>query len=317
MARTRDTQPDVAERIYQTYEDDAGDWRRDHLGASLIGHRCDRYLWLSFRWAADPKYAGKLLKLFERGNQEETWIVRDLRRAGFKIRVLDTDGKQFSVDNGPHLGGSVDGLIVGLSDDPHETHILEVKTSNRKNFDRLKDKGVKSAQPRHAAQMQFYMLGLGIKKALYVAICKDTDEIYAERLNFDEKKAVALRDKGTAIVNASDPPAKMDKDYPPCVLTSKDGTRYPCDFYELCHGKAMPERSCRTCVESTPCTNVDGDSTWICGLLETQLDSEAQRKGCDLQLSIPPIVNAKVVSLLTEEREVTYQFEDGTQEIEA
>ena len=309
MARIfRDKQPGVAELIYKSYERDAGDWRRDHLGASVLGHRCDRYLWLSFRWALDPKHPGKLLKLFERGNREEIWITRDLRRAGFKIRAMDSDGKQYLVDNGPHLGGSVDGLITGLPDDPDETHILEIKTANRKSFTRLREKGVKSAQPRHAAQMQLYMLGLDIKNSLYVAICKDTDEIHAERVIFDEKKAVALRDKGVSIVEAVEPPDKLDKDFPPCVLTSKDGTRYPCDYFELCHGKAMPERNCRTCVGSTPTQ----EGTWHCSLpsMDTDLSPVEQREGCGKQISIPNIVNAVVVSV---EDSITYQFDDGTQ----
>tara|TARA_R100000808_G_C2123199_1_gene134025 strand:+ start:301 stop:918 length:618 start_codon:yes stop_codon:yes gene_type:complete len=201
----------------------------------------------------------------------------------------------------------VDGLIQGLPDDPHETHILEIKTANRKNFDRVRDKGVKSSQPRHAAQMQLYMLGLGIKKALYVAICKDTDDIYAERVTFDEKKALALRDKGVRIVEADEPPARLDPDFPPCVLTSKDGTRYPCDFYELCHGTAMPERNCRTCVHSTTSSV---ETSWSCAATGSELSPADQRTGCGSQMSIPPIVNAEVVSV---EDSITYQFDDGTQ----
>ena len=44
---------------------------RAHLGASLLGHPCDRYLWLMFRWAVIEKFDGRILRLFQRGQREE------------------------------------------------------------------------------------------------------------------------------------------------------------------------------------------------------------------------------------------------------
>ena len=58
---------------------------RPHLGASTLGHHCDRWLWLSFRLAVIPKFPGRVLRLFERGQNEESVIVRNLKRIGIDI----------------------------------------------------------------------------------------------------------------------------------------------------------------------------------------------------------------------------------------
>lgn len=309
-AQRKELEQQLVNSIYQGYKENEEDWRRDHLGASILGHRCDRYLWLTFRWASKPDHGGQLLKLFARGQREEHIVIRDLRTAGLIVTPVNCDtGEQFRIPEG-HLGGSADGLVEGVPGNP-DVHVLEIKTSNKKSFERLKSKRVRSAQPKHFVQMQIYMDGFGLKDALYVAVCKDNDEVYVELVALDQKIADKHKARAADIISAQEPPAKLDAEFPPCVLTSKDGTRWPCDFYELCHGKAMPERSCRTCTESTPCTNEVGDRTWVCGLLETRLDSEGQRKGCDLQLSIPAIVNANVAALTTEDRQITYQFADG------
>ena len=47
---------------------------RPHMGCSILGHPCDRYLWLSFRWAVIEKFKGRILRLFRRGQLEENTI---------------------------------------------------------------------------------------------------------------------------------------------------------------------------------------------------------------------------------------------------
>ena len=59
---------------------------RPHMGCSQLGHPCDRWLWLSFRWAVQPTFPGRILRLFRRGQNEETTIISDLRAIGLDIR---------------------------------------------------------------------------------------------------------------------------------------------------------------------------------------------------------------------------------------
>lgn len=296
-----------AAALHASYEARQGDWRRDHLGASLVGHACDRFLWLSFRWALAPQHRGQLLRLFARGEREEAWIVEDLRKAGFEVEDRDPDtGKQFTVRWG-HLGGSCDGRVLGLLEAPKTEHVLEVKTFNAKQFDWLKKNGVKKAKLQHWVQMQVYMRGLQLDRAYYVAVCKDTDEIWTERVRLDTKAADAAIARALAIIAAPEPAPRLDAAAPPCVLVSKDGTRWPCDYFELCHGEAMPARSCRTCISVTP----RADGTWHCERKQALLDGAAQRAACGDHLTIPAAVNAQVVAVDEAKRRITLAMPSG------
>lgn len=287
----------------------AEDWRRDHLGASLLGHGCLRYLWLSFRWVMAPGHSGKQLRLFERGNRAETWLIEDLRAADVEVWDRDPNtGEQFRVKWHGHLGGGLDGVVIGLLESPSKPHLLECKSHGSKSFARLLEKGVKGSKPEHYAQMQAYMLGMDLECAFYLAVNKDTDELYAERVRFDRAFAEQLVAKGKSIIDAAEPAPPLEaKDYPPCVYTSKDGTRWPCQFYDQCHGdRVVPEKNCRTCASSTPMP----DGTWACDLHHV-LDSSKQRAGCSSHLTIPALFNAQPCAVNEAARKITYQFADG------
>ena len=49
---------------------------RPYLGMSQIGHHCERYLWLSFRWCFDSYFEPRMLRLFARGHREENYSIR-------------------------------------------------------------------------------------------------------------------------------------------------------------------------------------------------------------------------------------------------
>lgn len=293
------------------------DWRRDHLGASLIGHPCDRYLWLSFRWALNPHHKGKLLRLFERGHREEAWIVEDLRAAGFAVQDRDpATGEQFRVTwHGGHFGGGLDGMVSGLLEAPKTTHVLEVKTHNLKSFEKLQKDGVKRSKPQHYAQMQTYMRGRGLERAYYVAVCKDNDELYTERVHLEPAYADELIARARQIIDAPEPPArKPEPDYPPCLYTTAEGVQHPCQYRDLCFGDGvMPERNCRTCIDATPAPG----GTWRCAKFECEIPKENQRFGCQEQLTIPSIVNMQVASVDEHGRRITYQAADGRTFVEA
>lgn len=306
-----EVEANVHHAIYQAIKDNAEDWRRDHLGASLIGGKCDRQLWLGFRWAADPGHSGRQLRLFRRGDNEEASMVYDLRLAGMKIEEVNPDtGLQHRVKWG-HFGGSCDGIATNVPGLPADERVLlEFKTYSAKSFAYLKSKKVRASKREHFAQMQVYMHGLKLERALYIAVHKDTDEIYVQLVDYDEDAAIECLELARRIIDMPEPPPKMDKDQIPCVYVSKDGTRWPCDYYGLCHEAQMPERNCRTCVSSTPVgESPAGVPAWHCSLNNAYITSAEQRAGCGRQCSIPPIVNADVVDV--GERRVTYQFDNG------
>ena len=66
-----------------------------------------------------------------------------------------------------------------------------------KSFRELVAKGVAEAKPQHQAQMQIYMHLTGLTRAMYVAVCKDTDDLHVERVRADADAAERLLAKAT------------------------------------------------------------------------------------------------------------------------
>lgn len=58
---------------------------RAHLGGSMIGKKCERELFYSFRWFKRPTFDGRMLRLFNRGHKEEFRFVEYLRMIGIEV----------------------------------------------------------------------------------------------------------------------------------------------------------------------------------------------------------------------------------------
>jgi len=257
---------------------------RPHMGASMLGHPCDRWLWLSFRWAVIEKFEGRILRLFRRGQMEEATIISDLEAIGIVFR--QTDG-QARVDFGSHVSGSVDGIIEsGVPDAPKARHVAEFKTHALKSFEDLFSQGVQKSKPMHWAQMQVYMHGLGIHRALYVAICKNDDRIYTERLHYDHNAAEKLVDRGRRIALADRMPEPL----------SSDPTWWECKFCparKFCHQTKLTEQvNCRTCAHST----ATAAGNWECAKWGNDIPDDWQHKGCSSHVLHPDLVPWKMRS---------------------
>ena len=255
---------------------------RPHLGASLLGHPCDRWLWLSFRWAVQEQFPGRILRLFRRGQMEEDTIVSDLRAIGLDVRGT-TGGKQTRVDFGAHVSGSLDAIIErGVPEAPKARHIAEFKTHSKKSFDEMVKDGVEKSKPQHWVQMQVYMHGTEIDRALYVAVCKDDDRIYTERVKYDKAAAEKAIERGQRIALADRMPEPMP---------GASASWYQCKFcaaYEFCHESKLTKHvNCRTCLHST----AERDGRWTCAHWGSDIpDVTAQLAGCDEHLLHPDLV---------------------------
>ena len=174
---------------------------RRYLGASVLGDPDDRGLWLSFRGVFEPQFSGRILRLFRRGHLEEVTAAQDLIAAG--CVVSHTGADQLAVNLGGHLGGHADGIIEsGVPEAPKTRHLWECKTHSKKSFDDVVKNGVRKSKDQHWIQMQCYMHGLGLTRALYYAVCKDDDAIYTERVEYDKTAALAAIDRGYRITTA-------------------------------------------------------------------------------------------------------------------
>lgn len=248
---------------------------------------------------------------------------------------------------GGHFSGHFDGLVRGVPDAPTKWHLLETKTSSAKAYRRLAypqckncnrynkpdsaecyncgseemrpPKGVREAKPVHYAQMQVYM-GLAPKHwqewpiegeppraALYMVHCKGTDELYLERVHFDEQAFHELGRKAKSIIEAEAPPERIayTADYYKCGW---------CDFKGICHGNEVPRVDCRTCIHSTPTQDGRG---WVCERHQPGVIGAAAAMACPDHLYIPPLLESVLGDVVNYDRSGTerdvdwIEYEDG------
>ena len=282
-------------RIYDHYQQQ-GDSQtpRPYLGASILGHECERALWYIFRWAYSNKvtcykvddHSGRIYRLFKTGHREEARIIEDLRNIGLTVHDVDPNhGRQFRVEQfGGHFAGHMDGVILGLVESPKTWHVFEAKTYSVKRFKELTEKGVKESAPTYYAQCQIYMGLTGLTRTFFLAVEKDTEQFYMERLKFDKQAFEALLEKARRVIFADHAPEKISKD--PSFYKCK-----MCDARPICHGsRDFPKMNCRTCMHVTP----EQNGSWTCSLLDKTLSYDDQLKGCINHLTNPTMVNSAV-----------------------
>jgi hypothetical protein len=247
------------------------------------------------------KFPGRILRLFETGQLEEARLVRNLRHIGATVLDVDPEsGRQWRVvAHGGHFGGSLDAVALGLPETPKTWHVLEFKTHSAKSFRELTAKGVAAAKPQHMAQMQVYMHLTGITRAMYVAVCKDTDDLHLERVRHDAEVAERLLAKAGRIIAAPRPPARVSEDpnFWECRF---------CNHHPVCHWGNAAAVTCRSCLHSTP---VEGG--WHCARFDRALDREAQQSACPKHLFVPDLVPGDVTDAGNDH--VAYRMADGTQ----
>lgn len=284
---TNFTRSPVVEAIYKWHEKLNSDWRRDHLGASVLGNKCERALWYGFRWCSPPDHDGRLLRLFKTGHLAESRFVAELRGIGATVYDLDPQtGRQWLLkapNLGGHVGGSMDAAIHNLPGAEKTWHVGEFKTHSDKSFNELVKKGVKGAKPLHFVQMNAYMGWTGMERAFYLAVNKNNDELHAERVEFDKPAHDKTMEKAHRVVFAAGPLSKMNED--PSWYECKF-----CDHASTCHGARVPPATCRTCVHATPVVEGDG-AVWRCAKHDNDVLTPAtQRAGCEEHLFIPPLL---------------------------
>ena len=294
----------TVDAIYASYAESQESGYREHLGASIIGTECERALWYGFRWTTRSHFEGRLLRLFQTGHLAEARFVADLRGIGATVLDVNPDtGKQWNCrDESGHFGGSADGVALGVLEAPKTWHLCEFKTHGEKSFNSLEKYGIEKSKPLHFAQMQTYMHLLGLERGLYMAVNKNTDELYSERIHYDIAVGTKLVAKAARVINAPRPPAKVSND--PAWFMCRF-----CDHATACHGDALPKRHCRSCLHSTPVA----DGKWHCGKHNWQLSLRAQSLGCSKHLYIPDLVPGKQIDVSADGERIVYAMRDGKQ----
>jgi hypothetical protein len=138
-------------------------------------------------------------------------------------------------------------------------------------------------------------------RAFYLAVNKDTDELYSERLRYDRQRAEALFAKAERIITAQEPPARISErpDWYQCKW---------CDHHAICHGGQIPDVNCRTCCHATPeITGTDG--AWHCAYYDSAISTDTQRAGaaCPNHRFIPALLPWRAVDASEEGNWIEYE----------
>jgi len=241
---------------------------RPYLGCSRIGHPCSRFLWLEFRWAFKGHIGARLKRLFWRGHREEPEIINELQQIG--IKCYD-DQAECNFASG-HMSGHCDGKAIGVPEAPLTEHLLEFKTASDKKFKEMKKKGVEKANPTYFGQLQVYMKGLRLTRALFIMVNKNDDTFYVERVPYESAKANSLIRKGQSIILSEIAPSIMA----PCSPTYYSCKW--CDAHGVCFGTVPVNKTCRTCQAIT----ILDEGKWGCTKLGIELATGQQRLACNL-----------------------------------
>jgi len=228
---------------------------------------------MSYRWFASEDFEGRKLRLFDTGKREEFRLLDELKAIGVQVKFISDDPDlqhRVSALSG-HFGGSLDAIATHIDPmDPEKPYILEFKTHNTKSFNDLKKNGVVQAKWQHYVQMQIYMGLMEIPQAIYLAVCKDNDELYEEEVVFDEEVFSQLMQKARRLVKSPSAPDKLHNS--PQFFKCKW-----CPMLDVCHNGTKAAKSCRTCVHSAP----HESGTWLCTKHGATLSNEQQLAACD------------------------------------
>lgn len=257
------------------------DGHRGHLGGSLIGHECSRYLWYVFRWVKAEAFTGRQLRLFQRGHLEEARFEEYLRGIGAEVVAFqpDADGnankgeKQFRISGVMgHFGGSLDGQILLPPKYGVPFGMLsEYKTKGTgPSFNKLKKDGVKLTAPVHYAQMSIYGKQYGYKYALYMSVNKNDDDLHVEIVELDWSLGELIERKAHDVITTQIAPARIAESpaYQQCKY---------CHFSGICHGDEKTEVNCRSCQHATP---VEG-AEWYCAVWQGVIPKDYIKQACD------------------------------------
>jgi len=204
---------------------------RHHLGLSQAGDECPRKIWFIHKGFQGKEIEGRVLRLFQMGNLIEDQVVADLRAAGMLVHDSQREVR-FSQD-GVTLIGHIDGIVHGLVESPATPHLFECKSANDKKFKELVKLGDYYAwNPTYGFQVQAYMLGLNLKRAVVFVYNKNDSSMYMERIRIDKEATVQ---KLNSIFEAITSPVAPDRI---CPRADFFKAKF-CSYFDRCFGLAQ------------------------------------------------------------------------------
>ncbi|TAN59445.1 MAG: hypothetical protein EPN20_15115 [Magnetospirillum sp.] len=221
---------------------------RRYVSTSGLGRECLRQI--QYDYLAMPKDEGRdfepsTLRIFEAGHRGEDVVADWLKAAGFDLRTLRRDGRQFgftALDG--RFKGHIDGCLVAGPAPLAFPALWENKALGVSSWKEVVKKGVVLAKPIYAAQIALYQAYMELPApALFTALNRDTWEIYCELMPFDAALAQRMSDRAVQVVRASDaqellPRAVIERTSIVCRGgKSSGGWHSPCPWQDTCWSK--------------------------------------------------------------------------------
>ena len=262
----------ITKTVDKAIEDANEEGYRRHLGASVIGNECMRYLFYHFRWMHRERYDARMLRLFNVGHGLETRVRHWLTEIGFEFIDNTGNGEQtkFSDLQG-HFGGSVDGIFIAPKWGIDKPTLLECKTSGTGSpFNDLDKLGMRKAKEQHFIQNSVYGKGLNLENVLYVCENKNDSDWYFELLPLDLTVAEnAYKKAAFVIFEAKEPPRRISekRNFFKCNM---------CKCQPICFDNVPCDVNCRSCKNSEPVEN----GQWYCSMYSSIILPDAILAGC-------------------------------------
>lgn len=308
---------DLVTAIDKAVRDQPNEKRRGHMGASSIGSRCKRQVWYAFRWAYNEKHTGRILRLFNRGHEEEARFARWLRMAGCEVQdyaqrlCFDTCAQEYvCIDWDLPIHPDYE----DVSDNPHHIALAKERgegpqqwgfTDHGGHFSGSSDGRIRAGkgctltlpdgwglleEKTHNEKSFKQLTGKGVLTAkpthyvqmqIYMHYMGLTWALYISVNKNDDTlytEIVHYRPE-IAMSYVVDACKLVEARTPPPRLT-EDPSWFECKFCafrEICHYEDAPQKNCRSCVFAS--TAPKGE--WNCGKYSNIIPDGFVPLGCD------------------------------------
>jgi hypothetical protein len=213
--------------------------RRPYVGASSIGHSCERSI--QFEFAGAPRetdFKPETLRKFDFGHMGEELSRAWFGDAGFQLvqhHQRTRELYRFEQLKG-RFKGHPDGVFIGGPEIPGIGYpcLWETKSVGAKTYREIAKDGLKKARPGYYAQVAIYQAYLRLTEhpAIFTVTNLDSGEQLHLLIPFDAEVAQAMTDRAVRIVQATEAGELLPRPF-------KEKTHFECrfcSFAERCWG---------------------------------------------------------------------------------
>ena len=187
---------------------------RDYLGASQIGHACERAIWYAFNGYEPKQKSYTNVFAVEDGYRTEDLIIERIS----KVKGIEVHSRQdgFSDMDG-RFKGHIDGIIVGLLQSKKTPHLLEIKCCNETKYKNLikakEEHGERDALEHwdilYYAQAQVYMLKFNLDRHYLICSLPGGRDFVSVRSELNEERANQYLKRAYRIINTINAPERI------------------------------------------------------------------------------------------------------------